>query len=163
MTRFEIEIQNDLNYLLDPASLTEAAEVVLNAHEVDMGSAMTVVITENEEVAKLNRQFRGVDSPTDVLSFPMDAPPMPGESPYLGDLVIAYPYAEAQAEREGFSMQDGLILLVVHGTLHLLGYDHGDAEERAAMWSAQEKALIALGVPISIVPRLEESDKGDHP
>ncbi len=150
---FEVEVQNEADYALDPTDLVAAATQVLTSHEVEAGSGMTIVITDDDSVADLNRQFRGIDAPTDVLSFPMDS--MPGDAPYLGDLVIAYPYASAQAAQEGHALADSLKLLVVHGTLHLLGYDHGDADERAEMWAAQEAALIALGVSPEIVPALE--------
>jgi probable rRNA maturation factor len=72
--------------------------------------------------------------------------------------VIAFPYASAQAAREGHHLGDSLSLLVVHGTLHLIGYDHDTPAARAAMWAAQEAALRALDVPLEIVPALE----GEH-
>ncbi len=150
---YEIEVQNEADYAFSPADLEVAAVLVLTSHDAEAGSGITIVVTDNESVADLNRQYRGVDAPTDVLSFPMDE--MPGDSPYLGDLVIAYPYASAQAEREGHDLADSLKLLVVHGTLHLLGYDHGDDQARAEMWAAQEAALVALGVSPEIVPALE--------
>jgi len=148
---FEVEVLNDAEYDLDEAHLQAAAETVLSSHEVPPESALTIAITDDNAVAALNRQFRGVDAPTDVLSFPMDSLPH-----YLGDLVIAYPYAKAQAEREGHALADSLTLLVVHGTLHLLGYDHDTPEHRAEMWAEQEAALIALGIPVEIVPALED-------
>jgi probable rRNA maturation factor len=153
---FEIEIQNEAGYAVDEARLVQAATTVLEQHG-SSAAAMTVVITDNDEVQALNRQYRGVDTPTDVLSFPAEAPPvtLPDEPAYLGDLVIAYPYASTQAQREGHGLSDSLVLLVAHGTLHLLGYDHGDGESRAAMWQAQEQALRVLGVPLEIVPALE--------
>jgi len=77
--------------------------------------------------------------------------------PYLGDLIIAYPYALAQAQREGHDAMQSFSLLVVHGTLHLLGYDHDTLENRAEMWAAQETALMALGISTAIVPSLEGS------
>ncbi|MFN8564627.1 MAG: rRNA maturation RNase YbeY [Anaerolineae bacterium] len=86
---------------------------------------------------------------------------MPSENNYLGDLVIAYPYAAAQAQREGHALDDSLALLVVHGTLHLLGYDHDTPEHRAHMWAAQELALLALGISPEIVPALENRDFDD--
>lgn len=156
---FEIEIVNEAGYPVDEARLQAAATAVLARHEVLDGSGLTVAITDDEAVAALNLQFRGIDAPTDVLSFPMDA--MPGDTPYLGDLVIAFPYASAQAEREGHALSDSLALLVVHGTLHLLGYDHDTAEGRAEMWEAQETALVALGVPPEIVPALEDGVHDD--
>ena len=158
MSGLQVEVQNEREYPVDTDALVRAALIVLAAHEIEPDSAMTIVIEDDAAIAALNRQFRGIDAPTDVLSFPMDAPPMPGEPYYLGDLVIAFPYAQAQSVREGFSAAHGLLLLVVHGTLHLLGYDHDTPENRAAMWEAQAEALAALDVPLSIVPRLEESD-----
>lgn len=150
-----IEIVNDAGYEVDEARLQEAATLVLARHEGDSDGDITIAITDDASVADLNLQYRGVDAPTDVLSFPMDAD-MPTETKYLGDLVIAYGYTAAQAEREGHSLPDTLTLLVVHGTLHLLGYDHDTPEHRANMWAAQEAALVALGVPLEIVPALED-------
>lgn len=159
---FQIEIQNDDGYAVDEARLAGAVETVLRAHGLTGERAVTIVFTSDDDVAALNRQFRGVDAPTDVLSFPADAPPVeiPGEPVYLGDLVIAYPYASAQAEREGHGLSDSLTLLVVHGTLHLLGYDHDDQAKRAEMWAAQARALDSLNVPLDIVPALEGSAHG---
>jgi probable rRNA maturation factor len=115
------------------------------------------VLTDDDHVRELNQQFRGIDSATDVLSFPADTPPVAieGEPPYLGDLVIAYPYASTQAAADNHTVMDSLCLLVVHGTLHLLGYDHDTSESRAEMWAAQEAALRALHIPLDIVPALE--------
>lgn len=154
---FQVDVQNEAGYPVDADRLRQAAQAVLSAHDVAPDSALTVVITSDDDVAALNRQYRGIDAPTDVLSFPADVPPVDeeGAAPYLGDLVIAFPYASAQAEREGHGLMDSLSLLVVHGTLHLLGYDHGDPAEKAEMWAAQADALQALGVPLSIVPSLE--------
>ena len=154
---FQVDVQNESAYPLDADRLRQAAVTVMSAHDVVPGSALTIVITADDDVAALNRQYRGIDAPTDVLSFPADVPEIDEEDapPYLGDLVIAFPYASAQAEREGHGLMDSLSLLVVHGTLHLLGYDHGDQAEKADMWAAQADALQAIGVPLSIVPSLE--------
>ena len=154
---YEIDIQNEDGYAIDAARLREATAAALRRHEVADETALSIVVTSNDAVADLNRQYRGVDSPTDILSFPAPEPPVniPGEAPYLGDLIIAYPYAAAQAEREGHALNDSLALLVVHGCLHLLGYDHGDHESKARMWAAQEAILRDIGVPLEIVPALE--------
>ncbi len=154
---FRVEIRNQGKFPLDGSGLKAAAIQVLSSHHINPRSSMTVVITGDETVAALNRQFRGVDSPTDVLSFPAAVLPVdiPDEPPYLGDLVIAYPYTAAQAERELQSLADTLLLLVVHGTLHLLGYDHDTAANRRRMWAAQEAALVALNISPEIAPGLE--------
>ncbi len=160
---FHVEIQNEREYSIDASRLVTAVEIVLTQQSAQPESTLTVVITDNDAVADLNRQYRGVDAPTDVLSFPADEPPVeiPDEPPYLGDLIIAYPYAASQAEREKHPMNDSLSLLVIHGTLHLLGYDHDTPEHRAAMWKVQESALRALGILLDIVPALE-SKTDDH-
>ena len=159
MSASSVTVLNEAGYALDEARLQAAAGVVLDQHE-SAQSALTVVITDDDDVAGLNRTYRGIDAPTDVLSFPADTPPvaLDDEPTYLGDLVIAYPYAAAQAARESHDLMHSLMLLVVHGTLHLLGYDHDTTAHRAAMWAAQDRALAALQIPLSIVPALESYD-----
>ncbi len=157
-----ILVLNESNYTLDAVRLAAVAETVLQQQSIQ--GELTIVITDNEEVTALNRQFRGIDSPTDVLSFPADKPPIDvgDEAEYLGDLVIAYPYAAAQAARENHDLMQSLALLVVHGTLHLLGYDHDNQTRRAQMWAAQDRALIALNIPTGIVPALEGNQDADE-
>ena len=159
---YQIEVQNASGFPLDSVRLQTAAETVLTAQSALTGRKLTIVITDNDAVRALNRQYRGLDAPTDVLSFPAGPLPvdLPDEPPYLGDLVIAYPYALAQAEQEGHDPGDSLALLVVHGTLHLLGYDHDTADHRAAMWAAQEAAISTLGISPKIMPALENRNDG---
>ncbi len=152
-----VAVQNDNGFSLGGADLVAAAQAVLRQHAAD-ASSLTIAVMDDEAVAALNAQFRRVSAPTDVLSFPT-ADLRPGQvsiPAYLGDLAIAYPYASAQATASGHSLVHNLSLLVVHGVLHLLGYDHDTPAARAAMWAAQRQALDALGVPQSIVPALEE-------
>jgi probable rRNA maturation factor len=160
---FEIHLQNEAGYPVNEAHLIEAARTVLAEHEIGGDRALTVVITDDDQVARLNRQYRGLDVPTDVLSFPAGEPPvvLPEEPVYLGDLIIAYPYASAQAAHEGHRLEDSLALLVVHGTLHLLGYDHDDEARRAEMWAAQERALGSLNIALEVVPTLEGGAHGE--
>jgi probable rRNA maturation factor len=164
----EIEIYNEQQYAVNHERLRAAVAAVIAQEGAAPDSVVSVVITDNEAVAALNLEYRGIDAPTDVLSFPSE--PLPEElrdalddedAAYLGDLVIAFPYASAQAEREQHALDDSLGLLVVHGTLHLLGYDHDTPERKAGMWAAQARALEALGIPTHIVPALEE-DHGDE-
>jgi probable rRNA maturation factor len=161
---FSVEVQNDDEYPVNAERLQHAALTVLARQQAQPGAEMTIVITDNEAVAALNNEFRGIDAPTDVLSFPADAPPfpMPDEPPYLGDLVIAYPYAASQAEREGHPVDDSFALLVIHGTLHLLGYDHNTPENRAVMWQLQDALLAELHISLDLVPALEVDDDETH-
>ncbi len=163
MINFSIDIQNDEAYLINEMRLAEAAAVVLAAHASKPETGLSVVIASDDFVRGLNQQYRGVDAPTDVLSFPADTPLIDSddEPPYLGDLIIAYPYASAQASREGHMLDDSLALLVVHGALHLLGYDHDTDANRAEMWAAQEAALKQLGISPAIVPALESAAHDD--
>jgi probable rRNA maturation factor len=155
---FEIDILNDNGYPVDEARLRAAAETVLAAHDVEDGSALSILITTDDAVAAHNLQFRGIDKPTDVLSFPADEPPIDDEPLYIGDLMIAYDYSVHEAETEGNPVDDSFVLLVVHGTLHLLGYDHDTYERKAEMWAAQADALTALNVPLTVAPDLEDDE-----
>lgn len=133
---------------VDVKALRVAAQTVLQQQEVWDTGDLTILITDDEQLQHLNRQFRQVDAPTDVLAFPAsEVDPDTGRL-YLGDIAISLPHAQAQAAAGGHSLREELQLLVVHGTLHLLGYDHTDEEEKAHMWAAQREALRALGCPL---------------
>ena len=150
---YDIDVQVQLAAELPLARLREAATWVLADQNTAPGTGLSIVITDDASVQALNKQFRAVDAPTDVLSFPADPvpPEIAGEdSPYLGDLVLALPYIQRQAEAEGHALVDELVLAVVHGTLHLLGYDHADTATQNAMWTVQARALAALGVAITV-------------
>ncbi len=130
-----------------PADLVAAVSAALEAEE--RPGEVTVVVTSDEAVAELNLQYRDTDGPTDVLSFPaqdptpgfVSAPEMAG---YHGDIIIALPYTERQAAALNRPLRDELRLLAVHGTLHLLGYDHGEPDEEARMWAKQDAILAHL-------------------
>ncbi len=156
-----IDIQNEHQYTINPAHLRKAIQTVINRHELDSASGVTVVFTTDKAVHALNKQHRNVDAPTDILSFPAEALPpelQEDEAPYLGDLIVAYPYASSQAEKLNHALDDSLALLVIHGTLHLLGYNHDTPDNRANMWAEQSAALKSMAIDEHIVPSLEESD-----
>jgi probable rRNA maturation factor len=108
--------------------------------------AVALLLTDDAAVRRLNAQWRGIDKPTNVLSFP-PAPGAAGEVKSLGDIAIAYQTTarEAQAERKPFA--DHLAHLCVHGFLHLMGYDHEQEAQAAAMESLERVILARLGVP----------------
>jgi probable rRNA maturation factor len=135
--------------ILSADRLQRVAEVVLDLE--GRSGEVTLVITDDEGIGQLNRDFLGQDGPTDVLAFgvqeetgPFVAAPEAGD--YLGDVIISYPRARAQAKELGHSTQRELDLLVVHGILHLLGYDHATEEDKSAMWSRQDAILSNLWV-----------------
>ena len=119
--------------------LVRAAEAALRQAGLDVErAAITVVLTGDDDLALLNRQFRGVDGPTDVLSFAFDDEDLTEEMDgYLGDIVISVERARAQAEEAQHPLERELAVLVAHGTLHLAGYDHAEADTEQAMFALQ--------------------------
>lgn len=139
-----------------PLERLEAAIRWLLLHEnAAPGAALSLVLAADETVHALNRQYRGVDAPTDVLSFPVEHEAPFEDAADLGDLIIAVPYLARQAAAQGHAFGDELILAAVHGTLHLLGYDHDSREHEDTMWAIQARALEVARVPIN-VPRFFE-------
>ena len=115
---------------------------------------ISVRLTSDEEIRILNAQYRGKDRPTNVLSFPMIQPDLldtvtqnsdDGEV-LLGDLVLAHGVCVAEAAGKGVSVEDHATHLIVHGTLHLLGYDHGGDEEAERMEAIERDVLAGLGI-----------------
>jgi probable rRNA maturation factor len=140
LTSITIQVAPRFRAKVDEESLRRVAIEVLRQEGVTEGTELSLVITDDETVRELNRQFRGVDAPTDVLAFDTGAEEqfvtIPEGPPYLGDVVISYQRALAQAEELGHAVEEELKLLVVHGILHLLGYDH---EEEAAARKMRER------------------------
>jgi probable rRNA maturation factor len=145
MSLLTVEIQVDADFMaqVDANRLRQAALATLRHQGVEGAAELTVVVTDDEALRRLNRAYRGVDAPTDVLSFGHTQEEAfvvaPGVPRYLGDVLISFPRAETQAAQAGHPVEVELRLLTVHGVLHLLGHDHADASEKAVMWAAQEK------------------------
>ena len=139
-----------------PVERLEAAIRWLLEHEgAAPDASLSLVLSDDETVHDLNRQYRGVDAPTDVLSFTVEHDAPFEDDTDLGDLIIAVPYLARQAKAQGHTFADELLLAAIHGTLHLLGYDHDTRENEDAMWTIQAQALAAAGVQID-VPRFFE-------
>jgi probable rRNA maturation factor len=133
---------------VDEEMLRRVTAEALRHEGIEGEITLSVVITDDGAVRELNREFRDVDAPTDVLAFgtgeESDFVTAPGEPAYLGDVIISYPRAVIQAEEYGHSINRELALLTVHGVLHLLGYDHVDEVERTEMWARQNEILESL-------------------
>ncbi|MGD2144570.1 MAG: rRNA maturation RNase YbeY [Anaerolineae bacterium] len=139
---------------VQPDVLRQAAMATLKHQRVEEACELVVVLTGDEVLQELNRRHRRVDAPTDVLAFPnetkgpfVDAPGLPR---YLGDVIISFPRTMAQAAEAGNELSAELQLLVVHGVLHLLGYDDQWEPARARMWRAQQAVLDELGIEVHI-------------
>jgi len=145
-----IIVKENFRELVADQILTSAAEAVLLECEVLDSPSLLVRITDDDELKSLNLQYRGINKTTDVLSFPADFTDPDLESRYLGDIVISYSRAVEQAQNRGHFIEAELQLLVVHGVLHLLGYDHGDKKVKEEMWSIQSQILEKLGLDIDV-------------
>lgn len=127
------------------SSVESACSAALKQQEIENGS-LTVVLTDERTIHKMNLEFAGEDHATDVLSFPVNEPDPDSSLRYLGDIIIAVPVAQQQSDSKGHSLEDELSLLAVHGTLHLLSFGHADTESREEMWQIQEIILGQLGI-----------------
>lgn len=128
------------------ATFKKSAEAVLNHEEIDFPCEIDVKLVSDKGIKELNRDFREVDAPTDVLSFPSgeldDYDEEMGMPCFLGDIAISPEFAKRQCEeRDGAeaSLLREITLLTVHSVLHLLGYDHAEDDEREEMFAIQEK------------------------
>ena len=137
---------------LDWNFLEPSALAVLRHEGASDQVSLSIVIDGDEKLRELNQEYLGIDEPTDVLSFPAEEIDPETEDAYLGDVIISYPRAEAQAEAAGHPVESELELLVVHGVLHLLGYDHSSEGQKTAMWTAQKEILQNLGSRLSRYP-----------
>jgi probable rRNA maturation factor len=143
-----VQIEEPFTASISEDWLRAAAELTLEAEGHHTGE-LTLVIADDETVRGLNRTYLGVDAPTDVLSFGGESPDFvspPTGDVYLGDVLIAYPQAEKQASAASHPIRAELTLLVVHGVLHLLGYDHVRPEDKAVMWKRQGDIMSELGL-----------------
>lgn len=129
-----IVVSNRQDRAVDVAGLIELARTTLHGEGVDRGE-LSLSLVGDDEMTELHRRFMHEDGPTDVLSFPMDEADGEGER-MIGDVVID-PAEAARNHPEDPARE--VRLLLVHGTLHLLGYDHEEDDERAAMWARQER------------------------
>jgi len=126
--------------------LEQAARLTLDLQAAPPDGELTIVLSDDAQLQALNRDYLGIDAPTDVLSFPAAEQDPETGARYLGDILISVPRAAAQAQARGHSLAAEVQLLVIHGVLHLLGHDHATSEEKARMWAAQAKVMERLGL-----------------
>jgi probable rRNA maturation factor len=126
--------------------LEHAAHAALEHESQSLDSELSIILTDDTRLHELNLNYLGVNAPTDVLSFPASETDPETGAPYIGDILISIPRAQTQAGAAGHPLEAEVQLLVVHGVLHLLGYDHAEPEEKARMWKAQAEILERLGL-----------------
>ncbi len=144
-----LEVEDSVAGRVDQASILAMLERVLAEDEIEDGAAVTVVLADDTLLHELNLRHREVDAPTDVLSFPADEgeefPTPEGEPRYLGDIVVSVERVGRQAAEAGLAERDELAHVILHGLLHLLGYDHEEPEEEAVM-KAREEGVLGPGI-----------------
>ena len=151
-----IDIANESSVAVDEVGLAAVARFTLDQMRIHPLAELSVLLVDERTMTELHERWMGEPGPTDVLAFPMDelrpphlggnraGDPEPGDDPgLLGDVVLCPQVAAAQAVNAGHSTQDELELLTVHGILHLLGYDHAEPEDHAAMFGTQDQLLKA--------------------
>jgi len=149
MEEIGVHIEENFKSLIDEEWARKLTHAILKAERTASPYEVSIVLTDSEAVQKLNRDYRGVDEPTDVLSFCMllqqeNEPsfiPSPDGITHLGEVIISCPQAARQANEQKHSVKQELALLLIHGILHLLGYDHEHPDEEARM-RAREKELL---------------------
>ncbi len=159
MASYQIHVQQKVKVVYSIAAALRTAVTVTLRHEQQKPPLeVTLLLTDDEQLQSLNNAYRGINEPTDVLSFESGEtmPGMKQDETYLGDIVISVPMAERQAKQGGHSLKSELQLLTVHGTLHLLGYDHEEPDEKDRMWWAQASILAQLGAEITGPPEDSE-------
>jgi probable rRNA maturation factor len=145
-----ILVQEQFRSKISDQILLSCGETTLLLDSVNDSPSLTIMITDDKEMIDMNQRYRGINKTTDVLAFGADFTDPDLESRYLGDVVISFPQAEKQALKRGHTVEEELQLLVVHGVLHLLGYDHDTQTGKEAMWAIQSRILTELGLSIKV-------------
>ncbi|MEW6502766.1 MAG: rRNA maturation RNase YbeY [Chloroflexota bacterium] len=146
--QFESPYENEVPEEL----VAKVSRAVLDHTRVKKEVETTIVLAGDETLRELNSLHLGIDAPTDVLSFPADEFDPDEQMTYIGDVIISIPRAKEQARVAGHPLENEISLLIVHGILHLLGYDHDNEERKAVMWKKQAEILTNLGIHINQLP-----------
>lgn len=149
----QFDIVNDWGEL-DPVWLERLDAILpLYAEQEGLPDELVIGLTfcDDEAIRNINNEYRGIDRATDVLSFPLyerddEIELLEGELAPFGDIVLSVPHAQAQAAEYGHSVEREVCYLIVHGLMHLAGYDHIEPEDKVEMRAAEEALLNAVGV-----------------
>ncbi|MBT3314696.1 MAG: rRNA maturation RNase YbeY [Anaerolineae bacterium] len=142
----EISYSPALEKKFDERLIKSTILTALENQAAPKDATLSILLTDDEQIRSLNRDYRGFDAPTDVLSFEVHERDPETGSLYLGEIIVSMPYAAKQALQNDHPLEAEIQLLVVHGILHLLGHDHAENEEKTIMWAAQAKILSKLGL-----------------
>jgi probable rRNA maturation factor len=138
-------IDRKYNKLIDRTRITNIIEKAFIILEVESAPEFSIIITDDKKLQSLNKSYRGIDETTDVLSFYNEYLDLETGVKYLGDIFISYPRADEQAKIGGHQTEQEVELLIVHGLLHLEGYDHDEKSAKIEMWKLQSQILESSG------------------
>jgi probable rRNA maturation factor len=144
-----IEVNNESDATIEEVEFAELGAFVLAEMNIAAGAELAILFVGERAMEDLHLKWMDEPGPTDVLSFPMDelrpgTPDEPTPAGLLGDVVICPSVAEVQARAAGHSAEEEMLLLATHGILHLLGYDHADADEEREMFELQRTLLLTF-------------------
>jgi probable rRNA maturation factor len=149
--RPEFAVEPGIDARWDKPRMTALVRSIVQRELPTRKYALDLHLVSDATIRDLNAAHRATDAATDVLSFPLQdprefvLPPAEAHAIHLGDVVVSYPRAVQQAEEYGHSVEREVAYLVAHGVLHILGYDHEDADEQRIMRHKEEEALAPLG------------------
>lgn len=146
----EIIYENETEYDVDYSLIEKTAGAALKYEHFTDNTEISVTVVSLDDIRKINLEHRGIDRPTDVLSFPLidftRDKLKDGEKVYLGDIVLCYDKVLSQAKEYGHSVERELAFLTAHSMLHLMGYDHMVPDEEKVMFAKQEEILKGMGL-----------------
>jgi len=140
-----ISVQNKTRVDVDMKSLEKYAARLLESTRDWRDAELSIMLAGDKRIQTLNERWRGKETPTDVLSFPMEEEPLPGGPLLMGDIVIGVRQAMGDAKEEGVSLEDKMKELVLHSVLHLMGYDHENPEDARKMEKRRRGILKKIG------------------
>lgn len=148
--KLSLQVADKFSSYINHSEIRRAIVETLNYRKCPDQISLTIVFQEDELLRQMNKQFLEIDATTDVLSFPAEYIDPETNYRYLGDVLISVPQAIEQASAGAHSIEDELQLLVVHGVLHLLGYDHLEELDKQHMQAAQSTILRRLGNNVEV-------------
>ncbi|PKO00702.1 MAG: rRNA maturation RNase YbeY [Chloroflexi bacterium HGW-Chloroflexi-4] len=151
-----IQINKKFENELSNSFLEETTKKILSYLEIESESDLSILIETDSLLKKLNHTYRGINQPTDVLSFDSDEINPETGFTSIGDIAISFPTAQKQAIEANHPVENEVILLLIHAILHLSGYDHSTKEEKQEMWAEQQAVLEHLDIKINRISGDEE-------
>ena len=139
-------VNNAKNIDLDTSTIENVAYAAFQHVSQSDDVELSILIDDDKAIQALNRKYRNIDKPTDVLAFPAQVLDPDTGLTYLGDIIISFDQAKIQAQQCGHDVGDEIAVLVIHGILHLLGYDHDTVKAKDEMWHIQNEILSKLNI-----------------